>query len=103
MCTLKRRKSVITLFTILVGMFMAFTIGANDVANGIATAVGAKAITPKQAAFLASFLEFLSAVMFGATVTKTIANGIVSIEHITIQITLYTVHYQHFYLLLLGS
>jgi len=76
-------KSVITLFTILVGMFMAFTIGANDVANGMATAVGAKAITPKQAAFLASFLEFLGAVMFGATVTKTIANGIVSIEHIT--------------------
>ncbi|MFN3329146.1 MAG: inorganic phosphate transporter, partial [Fervidobacterium pennivorans] len=55
-------------------MFMAFTIGANDVANGMATAVGAKAITPKQAAFLASFLEFLGAVMFGATVTKTIAN-----------------------------
>jgi PiT family inorganic phosphate transporter len=52
-------KSVITLFTIFVGMFMAFTIGANDVAYGMATAVGAKAITPKQAAFLASFLEFL--------------------------------------------
>ena len=74
---------MITLFAVLVGMFMAFTIGANDVANGMATAVGAKAITPKQAAFLASFLEFLGAVMFGATVTKTIANGIVSTEHIT--------------------
>lgn len=74
---------MITLFAILVGMFMAFAIGANDVANGMATAVGAKAITPKQAAFLASFLEFLGAVMFGATVTKTIANGIISTEHIT--------------------
>lgn len=73
---------MITLFAIAIGMFMAFAIGANDVANGMATAVGAKAITPKQAALLASFLEFLGAVMFGATVTKTIANGIVSIEHI---------------------
>ncbi len=74
---------MITLFAILVGMFMAFAKGANNVANGMATAVGAKAITPKQAAYLASFLEFLGAVMFGATVTKTIANGIVSTEHIT--------------------
>ncbi|KAF2961373.1 inorganic phosphate transporter [Fervidobacterium sp. 2310opik-2] len=73
---------MITLFAILIGMFMAFAIGANDVANGMATAVGAKAITPKQAALLASFLEFLGAVMFGAAVTKTIASGIVSIEHI---------------------
>lgn len=79
----RREKSVITLFAVLVGMFMAFAIGANDVANGMATAVGAKAITPKQAALLASFLEFLGAVMFGATVTKTIASGIVAIEHIT--------------------
>lgn len=74
---------MIIFFAVVVGMFMAFTIGANDVANGMATAVGARAITPKQAALLASILEFLGAVMFGATVTKTIANGIVSIEHIT--------------------
>ncbi|MGB9614056.1 MAG: inorganic phosphate transporter [Fervidobacterium sp.] len=73
---------MITLFAILVGMFMAFAIGANDVANGMATAVGAKAITPKQAALLASFLEFMGAVMFGAAVTKTIASGIISIDHI---------------------
>ncbi|MEJ5257368.1 MAG: inorganic phosphate transporter [Fervidobacterium sp.] len=73
---------MITFIAILVGMFMAFAIGANDVANGMATAVGAKAITPKQAAFMASFLEFLGAVMFGAAVTKTIASGIVAIDHL---------------------
>ncbi|ODN31189.1 phosphate permease [Fervidobacterium thailandense] len=61
---------------------MAFAIGANDVANGMATAVGARAITVRQAALIAAFLEFLGAVMFGATVTKTIASGIVSIDHI---------------------
>lgn len=66
---------------IVTGVFMAFAIGANDVANGMATAVGARAITVKQAALIAAFLEFLGAVMFGATVTKTIASGIVSIDH----------------------
>jgi len=70
------------IFTFLVGLFMAFAIGANDVANGMATAVGAKAITPKQAALLASVLEFSGAAMFGATVTKTIASGIISTAHI---------------------
>lgn len=72
----------VTVITILVGLFMAFAIGANDVANGMATAVGAKVITPKQAALLASVLEFLGAAMFGATVTKTIASGIIAIDHI---------------------
>ena len=70
------------IFTFLIGLFMAFAIGANDVANGMATAVGAKAITPKQAALLASVLEFSGAAMFGATVTKTIASGIISTTHI---------------------
>lgn len=73
---------VLMIFTLLVGFFMAFGIGANDVANGMASAVGAKAITPKQAALLASVLEFSGAAMFGATVTKTIASGIISTSHI---------------------
>nr|WP_221236904.1 inorganic phosphate transporter [Thermosipho japonicus] len=62
---------------------MAFSIGANDVANSMATAVGAKAITPKQAVLIASILEFLGAVLFGAHVTKTIAKGIVDLNMIS--------------------
>ncbi|MBB6063266.1 PiT family inorganic phosphate transporter [Thermosipho japonicus] len=67
----------------LVGFGMAFSIGANDVANSMATAVGAKAITPKQAVLIASILEFLGAVLFGAHVTKTIAKGIVDLNMIS--------------------
>ncbi|WP_126993001.1 inorganic phosphate transporter [Thermosipho globiformans] len=67
----------------LVGFGMAFSIGANDVANSMATAVGAKAITPKQAVIIASILEFLGAVLFGAHVTKTIAKGIVDLNMIS--------------------
>ncbi|WP_369819485.1 inorganic phosphate transporter [Thermotoga sp. KOL6] len=59
---------------------MAFSIGANDVANSMATAVGARAITVRQAAFIAMFLEFLGAVMFGAHVSQTIVKGIVKVE-----------------------
>jgi len=67
----------------LVGFGMAFAIGANDVANSMATAVGAKAITPKQAVLIASILEFLGAILFGAHVTKTIAKGIVDLNMIS--------------------
>ncbi|MBO8161527.1 MAG: inorganic phosphate transporter [Thermosipho sp. (in: Bacteria)] len=65
-----------------VGFGMAYAIGANDVANSMSTAVGAKAITPKQAVLIASILEFLGAVLFGAHVTKTIAKGIVNLQQI---------------------
>ncbi|MCD6449290.1 MAG: inorganic phosphate transporter [Thermotogaceae bacterium] len=66
----------------LLGFAMAFAIGANDVANSMATAVGAKAITPKQAVFISGILEFLGAALFGSQVTKTIAKGIVHLEMI---------------------
>ena len=66
----------------LLGFSMAFAIGANDVANSMATAVGAKAITPKQAVLISGILEFLGAAFFGSQVTKTIAKGIVHLEMI---------------------
>ncbi|WP_041083348.1 inorganic phosphate transporter [Thermotoga profunda] len=65
------------------GFAMAFAIGANDVANSMATAVGAKAITPKQAVIIASFLEFSGAVLFGSHVTSTITKGILKPNIIT--------------------
>ena len=59
---------------------MAWNIGANDVANSMASAVGAKAITVRQAVFIAGILNVVGAVFIGSNVTNTIRKGIVSTE-----------------------
>jgi len=62
---------------------MAFSLGANDVANSMAPAVGARAITVRQAVIIAGILTFAGAVFLGANVTATITRGIINPEYIT--------------------
>ena len=72
-----------TIYMILAGvfgLFMAWGIGANDVANAMATSVGSKAITIKTAILIAAIFEFSGAILAGGEVTATIRKGIVDAD-----------------------
>lgn len=64
----------------VLAVFTAFGIGANDVANAYATAVGSGAMSMRMAVVSAAVFEFLGAVLMGSHVTKTIRKGIADYE-----------------------
>jgi PiT family inorganic phosphate transporter len=65
----------------VVGFFMAWGIGANDVANAMGTSVGSKALTIKQAILIAMVFEFAGAYLAGGEVTSTIRKGIIDASY----------------------
>ena len=68
---------VLLVLACLFGFFMAWGVGANDVANAMGTSVGSRALTIKQAIIIAMVFEFAGAYLAGGEVTETIKNGIV--------------------------
>jgi inorganic phosphate transporter, PiT family len=63
-------------FVVILAFYLAFNLGANDVANAMGTSVGSKAITLKQALIVAGVLEFAGAALFGREVTETLATNV---------------------------
>lgn len=71
--------NILLALAVIFGFLMAFGVGANDVANAMGTSVGSRAITIKQAIFIAVIFEFAGAWLAGGEVTSTIRKGIVDV------------------------
>src|SRR5690554_210157 len=68
---------ILLILACVFGLFMAWGVGANDVANAMGTSIGSKALTVKQAILIAMVFEFLGAYLAGGGVTATIRQGII--------------------------
>jgi inorganic phosphate transporter, PiT family len=68
---------ILLILACIFGFFMAWGIGANDVANAMGTSVGSRALTVKQAIIIAMIFEFAGAYLAGGEVTATIRKGMI--------------------------
>ncbi|HEY9609838.1 inorganic phosphate transporter [Allocoleopsis sp.] len=66
--------------TAILAFYVAWNLGANDVANAMGTSVGSKAVTLRQALIIAGILEFTGAVLFGHEVSATLATEVINPE-----------------------
>src|SRR6187399_2664137 len=74
----------LVILVILVALIFTYTNGFHDTANSIATVVGTKVLTPRQAILLAAVTNLVGA-FFGLAVAKTISSGIVDQTFLTNQ------------------
>jgi PiT family inorganic phosphate transporter len=73
---------------IIVALGFDFTNGAHDAANSVATIVSTKVLTLKQALFFAAFFNFISFMVFGNEVAKTVGKGLVDLKIVTPEVIL---------------
>jgi inorganic phosphate transporter, PiT family len=73
-------ESFFTILVLLVGFYMSWSIGANDVSNAMGTSVGSGALTLKRAVILAAILEFSGAFFVGSNVSETMQRGIIDTD-----------------------
>jgi PiT family inorganic phosphate transporter len=84
MQTMEPIMTVVLILSIVVCGYMAWNIGANDVANAMGTSVGSRALTLKQAVIIAAIFEFLGAFFAGDAVTDTVRKGILTVDFETV-------------------
>ena len=77
MSVIAEHGQILLILACLFGFFMAWGVGANDVANAMGTSVGSKALTIKQAILIAMVFELAGAYLAGGEVTSTIRKGII--------------------------
>ena len=70
-------QTTLIVLALVFGFYMAWNIGANDVANAMGTSVGSGALTFRRAVILAAILEFAGAFFVGSHVSDTVRKGIV--------------------------
>ena len=75
-------------FTILMSLAVGWSIGANDAANSLGTAVGSRVLKLRQAIILIAIFGFLGAFLQGGYVTKTIGKGIVPMDQLSKNLSL---------------
>lgn len=66
---------ILVILALIFGFYMAWSIGANDVANAMGTSVGSGGLTLKKAVIIAAVMEFAGAVFVGSHVTETVRKG----------------------------
>jgi len=70
-------ETILIILALVISFYMAWNIGANDVANAMGTSVGSGALTLKQAILVAVIMEFAGAFLVGSHVTNTVRKGII--------------------------
>ena len=73
-------ETILLVTALVVGFYMSWNIGANDVANAMGTSVGSGALLLRRAVMVAAVLEFSGAFFAGSYVSETVMTGIINVE-----------------------
>ncbi len=75
---------ILIVLTLVFGFYVAWNIGANDVANAMGTSVGSGALTLTSAVILAAIFEFAGAYLVGSNVSDTVRKKMFEPEQLTV-------------------
>ena len=72
--------AMLTLAAIVIAFYLAWNLGANDVANSMGTAVGSKALSLSQAIGMAAIFELSGALLFSHAVSANLITGVIDLD-----------------------